>query len=424
VEGVWTQLALVAVLVAINAVFAGSEIALISLREGQVQRLAQGGRSGRTLARLAQDPNRFLATIQIGITLAGFLASATAAVALAEPLVGVLGPLGGFARPVAIVAVTTVLTFVTLVFGELAPKRVALQRPEGWGLRVARPLAWLSTASRPAVWLLGHTTNLAVRLVGADPSRQREEITEEELRDMIATQQTMSPEERLIVAGAFEFADRPVRRVVTPRIDVFGLHAELPSTEGTRLLAEHGHSRAPVYGRDLDDILGVVHLRSLLAGEGVVRDHAQPAVFVPETALALDTLRRLQTGRQQMAIVIDEHGGTEGIVTVEDLVEELVGEIWDESDPDVAGAQRHPDGGATLLGVFPVHDLDDLGISIPQMEATTIGGAVTAVLGRLPRVGELVQLGDWTAEVLAASDRSVDRVRLHPGSPGRPSPAE
>src|SRR5919107_5466242 len=194
--GVGGQIILVLVLVLVNAAFSGSEMALVQLRDAQIQRLERQSRRGRVLARLTSDPNRFLATIQIGITLAGFLASAAAAVSLAEPLVGPLSFLGSAAQPVAILIVTMLLTFVTLVIGELAPKRIAMQRTEGWALLMARPLDILSMISRPAVWLLGVATDLVVRLAGGDPKAQREEVSTEEIRDMVAAQQEFSAEQR------------------------------------------------------------------------------------------------------------------------------------------------------------------------------------------------------------------------------------
>ena len=190
----------------LNAAFAGTEMALVSLREGQLQRLEQRSTTGALVALLARDPNRFLATIQIGITLAGFLASAAAAVSLAEPLEAPLGFLGGAARPVAIIIVTLLLAYFTLVLGELAPKRVAMQRAESWALVAARPLSIMSTVTRPVVWLLSRSTDVAVRLMGGDPNMQREEVTEAELRELSATQ-TTSPPARLIIDGAFAIAD-------------------------------------------------------------------------------------------------------------------------------------------------------------------------------------------------------------------------
>jgi putative hemolysin len=199
--GIWAQVVLVLVLVLVNAWFAGSEVALISLREGQLQRLEQEGGRGRLVARLARDPNQFLSTIQIGITLAGFLASAAAAITLAEPLVPLLGFLDGAAEAVAILLVTVVLTYVTLVVGELAPKRIALQRPERWARLAARPLALVTALTRPLVWLLSRSTDLLVRLAGGDPGMQREAVTEEEVRDLVATQASFSPQQRTILVG-------------------------------------------------------------------------------------------------------------------------------------------------------------------------------------------------------------------------------
>src|SRR5690349_20130663 len=288
------QIVLVVVLVLLNAAFSGSEMALISLRDSQLQRLERQTRTGRTLARLARDPNRFLATIQIGIMLAGFLASAAAAVYLAKPLVKPLGFLGTAAEPVAIVIITIVLTFFTLVVGELAPKLIAMQRSEGWALLVARPLDVLAMLSRPVVWFLGKATDLVVRLAGGDPDAARQEVSTEEIRDMVAQQQEFTPEQRTIISGAFEIADRTLREILVPRRDVLILPADLPSPEALRLLVEGGHSRAPVTGPlGLDDVLGVVHLRDLIRADGRVRDHVFTPLFLPETLKIADAMRQL-----------------------------------------------------------------------------------------------------------------------------------
>lgn len=419
----WLQLLLVAVLVLLNALFAGSEIALISLREGQLSRLEGRGGTGRTLAHLARDPNRFLGTIQIGITLAGFLASATAAVVLAEPLVEPLsGLLGVAARPVAVVLVTVALAFVTLVFGELAPKRIAMQRSEGWALLAARPLALIAALARPAIWLLGASSDLVVRAFGVDPSKQREEITEGELRDMVAAQPELSEEERGIIKGAFDFADRSLREILVPRPAVVALPVGLDVAEAARRLAATGHTRAPVYGRDLDEVRGTIHLRGLIGATGTLADHLQSALMLPETVGCLDVLRRMQSERQQMAIVINEHGGTEGIVTIEDLLEEVVGEIWDEADPDVQAAQRHPDGGVTLDGSYPVHDLPDLGIDLPKGDYTTIAGLVLSELGRLPETGETLEVDGRELHVAHATERTIRSVHIAPRHAPAPTP--
>jgi putative hemolysin len=272
----WVEIGLVLLLVVVNAAFAGSEVALISLREGQLRRLEAEGGTGRLVAQLARDPNQFLSTIQIGITLAGFLASAAAAVSLAEPLVPLLGFLGRAAEPAAVVLVTLVLTYLTLVVGELAPKRIALQRPERWARRTARPLRVVSIVTRPAVWVLSRSTDLLVRLAGGDPGRQREVVTEEEVRDLIATGGVFRPEQRRLLVEAIEVGERRLNDVLVPRRDVVALPAEVSVQEGIRRLVESGHSRAPVSRGDPDDVLGIVHLRDLVDAQGRV---AEPCPF-------------------------------------------------------------------------------------------------------------------------------------------------
>ena len=410
------QIGLVALLVLLNAAFAGTELALVSLREGQLQRLEQRSATGAVLAGLAREPNRFLATIQIGITLAGFLASAAAAVSLAEPLEEPLSFLGGAAGPAAVMAVTVLLAYVTLVFGELAPKRVAMQRAERWGLVAARPLAAMSTLTRPAVWMLSHSTNVAVRLMGGDPSRQREEVTEEELRDMVAAQRTFTDKQRLIIQGAFEISERTLEEVLRPRRDVFVLDADAMTRDALAQLAASGHSRAPVGGGgSLDDVVGVAHLRDLLVdGDRLVRDVTGELSAFPETVGVLDALHEMQARRVQMALVIDEHGSTAGIITIEDLVEELVGEIYDETDRDVLSVRHGEDGSIVLPGGFPIHDLDDVGVhEIPAGAYTTVAGLVLDRLGRLPDTpGDRVVVGVWEFEVTGAGRHAITEVRV------------
>ena len=425
-SGPWPQLVLVAVLVLLNAAFAGTEMALVSLREGQLRQLEQRSATGALVVRLARDPNNFLATIQIGITLAGFLASAAAAVSLAEPLEEPLSFLGDVARPGSVVVVTLLLSYVTLVFGELAPKRIAMQRAEGWALVAARPLWLLSTVTRPVVWLLSRSTDVAVRLMGGDPHVQREAITEAELREMVGRQSTFTPMQRLILDGAFEISERTLDEVLRPRPDVFVLHSDWPASRGLRELVASGHSRAPVaHDGNLDDVVGVVHLRDLLdQGDRPVAELAGDVLAFPETAEALDVLHEMQVKRQQLALVVDEHGAAAGIVTIEDLLEEVVGEIYDESDRDVVGVRREPDGSLVLPGRFPVHDLVDVGVQgMPEGPYATVAGLVLDQLGRVPEApGDRVTVAGRTIEVLAVDGRAITEVRIRPPA-GRPGTA-
>jgi putative hemolysin len=416
--GVGGEVVLVLILVLVNAAFSGSEMALVQLRDSQVQKLERTSRRGRVLARLTRDPNRFLATIQIGITLAGFLASAAAAVSLSKPLVKPLGFLGAAAQPTSVVLVTIALTFVTLVIGELAPKRIAMQRTEGWALLVARPLDVLSVISRPAVWLLGATTNVVVRLAGGDPHAQREEVTTEEIRDMVAAQQEFSAEQRTIISGAFEIADRILREILVPRRDVLTLSQGCSAHDALRQLIAGGHSRAPVVGpAGLDDVIGVVHLRDLVDATGPVDALAKQGLFLPETLRVSDAMLQLRSERQQLAMVVDERGAIDGIVTMEDLVEEIVGEIYDETDRDVQAVVKEADGAQVMPGSFPIHDLPDIGFEPDGTEEpgdyTTVAGMVLAALGHIPTApGEVVTLPLFTAEVLEVTGRAITRVRL------------
>lgn len=431
-SGYWLDVGLVAVLVLINAVFAGSEMALVSLREGQLKALErEGGAGSRRLVRLARDPNRFLATIQIGITLAGFLASATAAVSLAEPLVPHLAGLGDAAEPVSVAAVTLVLTFLTLVFGELAPKRLAMQRALVWARAVARPLDVLAAASRPAVALLGASTNLVVRLLGGRPEAEPEDISADELRELIRTHRVLDPEQREIIAGALELHRRTLREILVPRGNVVWIDASSSQEDARNLLAGAGHSRAPVRSSHDDQVLGFVHWAAVAAGgaEPVTRVMAEP-VLLPDTLPVGVALTRLKEQHAHLAVVLDEHGQVDGIVTLEDLLEEIVGEIYDETDQDILGVIPAGDGTFTIPGAFPLHDLTDLGIELDESagssEYTTVAGLMLSRLGFIPTApGDSVPLTRaWTATVRAVAHHAITEVVLTPDPPGPRPPSD
>jgi putative hemolysin len=417
------DVALIAALIVLNAAFAGTEMALVSLREWQLRRLEREGARGRRIAALARDPNRSLAAIQVGITVAGFLASATAAVGLAEPLVGTLDFLGSAAEATAIVVVTAVLSFFSLVVGELVPKRIAMQRAERWALIAASPLAGVAQVARPVVWLLARSTELMVRALGGDARRRGEGVTAEELRELVAEQQAFSRQQRGIIGGALEAAERSLRDVLIPRRDVVALPAAMPAAEARARLSARAHSRAPVYESDLDDAGAVVHLRDLVDFAGLVAERARPALVLPESVGVLRALRVMQGERHSLALVISEYGVFEGIVSVEDLVEELVGEIFDETDRDLQAAQRLPDGSWLLVGSFPIHDLVDLGVDLPEGDDyTTVAGLVLDRLGHLPRAGESLAIDGWRIIVLSIEGHAIARVRVSPvaNAPSRP----
>jgi len=236
---------------------------------------------------------------------------------------------------------------------------------------------------------------------------------------MIATQASFPPEQRTILVGALELTDRHLREVLIPRRDVVALPANFSVTEAIRELVASTHVRAPVFRGDLNDVIGVAHLVDLVQATDRVADHCRPALALPESLGMLEALRRMQRERQQLAIVINEYGGTEGIVTVEDLLEELVGEIYDEFDRDIGTVERDPDGSLVLPGSFPVHDLQDLGVELPEGPYATVAGLALHRLGQIPNGGETVHVDGWSLEVLEVHKHSIQRLRLRP----RPQPA-
>jgi len=420
----WPQVALVVALVVVNGLLAGTEAAYISLRDGQLREFERRGtRRDRVVVRLAREPNRFLTTIQLGITLAGFLASATAAVTLAEPLVEHLSFLGDAAEVVGISAVTVVVVIFTLVVGELAPKRLAMQHSRRWAVAVATPLEVLSMVMRPLVWLLGKATNVVVRLLGGDPGAGREELTVDELRHLITDYRGLSAEQRMIITGALEIHERRLRDVIVPRPAVTRLDAALSVARARADLADSGHIRAPVVAAgDLDEVLGVVHLRDLLGSAGTVTDVMHPVLRLPDSLRVTETLSRFMAEHEHFAMVIDERGGVAGIVTLEDLLEEIVGEIYDEADRDVLSAKAMLDGSLLLPGTFPIHDLPDLGVDlvvVPKGDYTTIAGLVVAALGRIPHAaGDRIDLRVCTITVTAVGRHAITEVLLTPRPAG------
>ncbi|MDQ3646728.1 MAG: hemolysin family protein [Actinomycetota bacterium] len=408
----WIELALVFLLIAINAILAGSEMAFVTLREAQIDRLAKRKGAGRSAAELARNPNRFLATVQIGITLAGFLASATAAVSIAEPLVESLGFMGDAAEPVAVILVTLVLSYLSLVFGELAPKRVALQRAEGWVTLFARPLVITAAIARPIVWLLSRSTDLAVRLMGGDPAVRKEEISKAELREIVSSRPGLHRLERTIMAGALQIAERSLREIVVPRPTVTSVQAEDTVEEALAVLLRAGVSRAPVTRTNIDDVVGVVHLRDLIGKSGPVGEVARDALALPESLSVMKALNEMQKARTHLAIVVDEYGGTEGIVTIENILEEVVGEIYDEFDRDVLAVRKLDDDSFLLRGDFPLHDLDNLEVRLTEGDYSTISGLVMHLLGRVAQEGDRVTDGGWDLEVVRTSGRTIDLIKL------------
>ncbi|HPZ95862.1 MAG TPA: hemolysin family protein, partial [Mycobacterium sp.] len=352
----------------------------------------------------------------------GLPTSATAAITLAEPLVPSLGFLGGAAEVVAVTSVTLILAAVNIVVGELAPKRLAMQYAQRWALLVAVPLDRLASLTKPMVWLLGRATDVLVRLLGGNPNAAAEQLSSDELRELVAMQRGLTTEQRDMISGALDIQDRVLREILIPRRTVVKLARDLSIPEAQAMLVSAGHSRAPVvHSRNLDEVVGVVHLRDLLSGHETLTAAMRPALQLPDSLPVSEALRRFKAEREHFAVVVDERGGVAGIVTLEDVLEEIVGEIYDETDRDVLGAQTLPDGSLVLPGSFPIHDLPDVHVELsdaPPGDYATVAGLVLVALGHIPRApGDKVELAHWTIEVSAVERNTITGVRLVPRRP-------
>jgi putative hemolysin len=263
------------------------------------------------------------------------------------------------------------------------------------------------------VWLLSASTNVLVRLAGVDPEADRRALGAEEVRDVIASAAALRPEQRRMIAGAFESSVLTVRDVLVPRREILALAVDAAASDAVTTLREAGHVRAPVIREDLDHVVGTVHVLELIGQSGTVGDHMRETKVFPEFVRVVDALREMQAGRLQMAMVSDEHGGIDGLVTVEDLVEEIVGEIFDEFDPKVTAVRPEADGSLVVGGAFPLHDLDELGVRLDVAGPfTTVGGLVMDRLGRVPEAGARVTEGEWEFEVMSMRGLAVRTARL------------
>ena len=423
-SGTVVNIALVLSFVLLGGVFAAAEMALVSLHEGQIRRIEKSGASGVRTAALARNPNRFLSTVQIGVTLAGFFSAAYGASAIAPvvvPLLQAVG-LGAAAGPASFVGMTLLVAYLSLVFGELAPKRLALQNPVALTRILAPPLIALSRVMRPVIWLLSVSTDAVVRLVGGDPHAKRASITSEELWDMVAESEALEESNRHILADVFGAGDRTLQEVMRPRTEVTFINGTTTIGAAREMLRDGPYSRFPVIGRTPDDVLGFVHIRDLMPRDEVqdlapVQDIARTILAMPGTNRVLPALSRMRKTNQHIVLVVDEYGGTDGVVTLEDLVEELVGEIYDEYDTGaehedrvtVANGSIEVDGGLILQEFTSAS-----GIVLPEGRYETVAGFVMSRLGRLAQAGDRVPIPGYVLTVLSMDRLRIARIRVTP----------
>jgi putative hemolysin len=417
---------IVLALILVEGVFVAAEIALVSLRDGQVRTMAEHGRRGQAVQRLTSDPNRFLAAVQIGVTSTALLSSAFGAVTLSDTAKRALERAGwseGLAGAVGIIGVTLAISFVTLVLGELAPKRLALQRAEEAAMFFAPPLNRIAGFFRPVIWLLSKSTDVIVRLLGGDPNASREPISDDELRGLVASHEALSTDNRMLIDQVFAASERSVSEVMISRTEVTFLDAAMTVSRAARLAVESPHSRYPVIGNDQDDVRGFVHIRDLLLGgprdrSQQVSDLMREITRLPGSKNVLAALSEMRRDGEHMAIVVDEYGGTDGIVTLEDLIEELIGDIRDEYDPAQSVARRFLGGVVEVDGRLNLNEFEEnTGLELPEGPYETAAGYLMAALGRLPAVGDETEYKGYRLAVISVDGRRVDRVRVTPPSP-------
>jgi len=427
------ELFVVVLLLGVNAFLAASELALVSASRPRLRSLAEEGNAAAKRAlSLAETPARFLATVQVGITIAGFFAAAVGAVTLtkyAEKLFDrvPVAFIANHGNTFAFILITLLLSFFSIVFGELVPKTFAVNRADSMALKIAEPIHLLSQAMRPVVRLLTGTTNFTLRLLGSNKRANMPSVTEAEILAMIETAQdegVVEKNEADLVGEALSFGGIQVRNIMVHRVDVETISGDTTLDEAMRVFLRTGYSRLPVYRESPDDIIGVLHIKDVFrllfdnrdAGSLPSAELVRPAYVVPETRPIDDTLHDLRTQRTHIAIVVDEYGGLAGIVTLEDLIEELVGEISDEFDPgyeplrEIGPDLFDVDGRLSILDLLDRVDLPRSALG--EIEAESVGGLVTDVLERIPMAGDIVEIGPLRFEVEAMDGYRVARVRV------------
>lgn len=436
-DGFVIELILVAVLILLNGFFAGAEIAVVSARRTRLARLAAAGDArAQAVLRLKDDPDRFLATVQIGVTLVGTLASAVggvAAVERLEPLVAELPwPwLRAIAEPIAVTSVVFVIAYLSLVVGELVPKSLAMRHAESVALFVARFIEQLLRLAGPAVGALTVSSRFVLRLIGRGSPTRASFLTLDDLRAIVREAELQGLVKEGVLRGAIEFHDREVREVLTPAQRVDALPVETPLAEAARVASASGHSRLPVFQGTLDNTLGMVFSRQIFEAllskqPAALRDLLTPVAMVPWSKPATLLLRDMQTSGSQLAMVVDEHGAVLGMVTLEDLLEVIVGDIRDEHEPEEDAVRGLSEGVLEVDGAVSVRDLNaDHGLGLPESpEYVTVAGLLLARLGAIPREDEIVELpAGLRVRVLRLEGRRVARVRIEKQARAEPETA-
>lgn len=422
-----SEIGIILLLLVANGIFSGTELAMVSARRGRLQQKADDGDVGaQTALALQDDPNRLLSTVQVGITLIGTLTGVFGGASIADSLAPQLAGIPfveDHAETVALASVVILLTYLSLVIGELVPKRLALQHAEWIAMRLAKPMSIISRITQPLVSLLTWSTELILRLVGQRESANSS-VTEEDIRQLVregAQDGALEPHEREIFENVFSLGDMSVRQVMTPRTDVYALDANARLGDVVDALLESGFSRAPVYEGNLDRVVGVVHGRDILRLVRIgdlnvpVRVAMREPLFVPEQSRAADTLALFKKKQQHLAVVVGELGTVEGVITLEDVIEEIVGDIADEyDDAESPHIVRREDGSYLIDGITPIDDVvsrTNLTIQLKEnAQYDTLAGYMLSLLGHIPHAGEYIVVHEWRLEVIDMDGLRIDKI--------------
>ena len=417
-----TDLALIAGLIVLASFFVAAEIALISLRDSQVREIATRGKRGARVAALAAHPNRLLAAVQIGVTVSGFLSAALGADQLGDYVIPWLESLGisnAWSTTISLLGVTLVIAYFSLVFGELVPKRVALFKAEEIAMATAGIINVVANIFRPLIWLLSKSTDIVLRAFGIDPKEARSQISEEELLDLVSGHAALSDEERDIVEEVFNASERQIHEIMVPRTEVDFMDVSLTVGKAIDLAVDKAHSRYPVIRGSSDEVIGFIHVRDLLdtslaTRETKIIELVRSIIFLPGTKGILPALSEMRKQGQHVAIVLDEYGGTDGIVTLEDLVECLIGDIRDEYDEDETDiAMESRTGDFEVDGLISIEDLvEQTNLEVPDGPYETASGFVMHHLGRIPKEHDVVVVDGVRITVLSMEGKRAGQLLI------------
>ncbi|MBU3105715.1 hemolysin family protein [Clostridium gasigenes] len=418
---------LIFILVLVNAFFASAEMAIVSLNKTKINLLAQGGnKKAKLIQNLIKEPSGFLATIQVGITFAGFFASAAAATSISGGFAEILKSINiPYSEKVSLILVTLFIAYLTLVLGELLPKRIALQHAEKVAMFSVKPIILISKFTKPFVWILSLSTNIILKLIGMKTVGIEEKVSREEIRSLIEIGEehgAINESERNMIDGIIEFDDKLAKEIMTPRTEIFFLELTDSIKDNINTILEEGFSRIPIYDDDIDNIVGVLHIKDLFAKiilNGIdnikINEIMRKPYFVPETKNIDKLFRDIQGSQNYLAILVDEYGGFSGIVTIEDLIEEVMGNITDEYDQEEAEIQKIDDNNFIISGLLTIDDInDEFDLNLNSDSADTIAGFFIEHLGTVPKKDEHneVDLGTIILKVLALDDRRIEKLQL------------